>query len=177
MSLSNSTILDSDFRYIDKNGTLLKSRTELSIAQMLSFLDKTYEYQHKLTLSSGKTVLVDFKTSDGKLIEVIDSESDITKYKEIKSDNQNIMAIGHPKFAAKLKELDEIVFYDTKDAQSGSIFIEDPSFAFDYAHILPLVEKCSILHGHTSTVLVELVGDMTNNLLIDFGEAKKSSRK
>ena len=39
MSLSNSTILDSDFRYIDKNGTLLKSRTELSIAQMLSFLE------------------------------------------------------------------------------------------------------------------------------------------
>jgi 6-pyruvoyltetrahydropterin/6-carboxytetrahydropterin synthase len=83
------------------------------------------------------------------------------------------MGIGHPQFAAKLKELDEIVFYDTKDAQSGSIFIEDPSFAFDYAHILPLVEKCSILHGHTSTVLVELVGDMKNNLLIDFGEAKK----
>ena len=75
MSLSNSTILDSDFRYIDKNGTLLKSRTELSIAQMLSFLDKTYEYQHKLTLSSGKTVFIDFKTNDGKLIEVIDSES------------------------------------------------------------------------------------------------------
>ena len=97
MSLSNSTILDSDFRYIDKNGTLLKSRTELSIAQMLSFLDKTYEYQHKLTLSSGKTVFIDFKTNDGKLIEVIDSESDITKYKEIKSDNHSIMAIGDRK--------------------------------------------------------------------------------
>lgn len=173
MTLTNSTILDSDFRYIDKNGTLLKSRTELSIAQMLTFLGTSYEYQHKLTLSSGKTISVDFKTSDGKLIEVIDSESDITKYKEIKSDNHTIMAIGHPQFAAKLKELEEIVFYDTKDAQSGSIFIEDPSFAFDYAHILPLVEKCSILHGHTSTVLVELVGDMKNNLLIDFGEAKK----
>jgi 6-pyruvoyltetrahydropterin/6-carboxytetrahydropterin synthase len=173
MTLTNSAILDSDFRYIDKNGTLLKSRTELSIAQMLSFLGLSYQYEHKITLSNGKTVSVDFKTSDGKLIEVIDSDSDILKYKELKSDNQSIMAIGHPQFAAKLKELDEIVFYDTKDAQSGSIFIEDPSFAFDYAHILPLVEKCSILHGHTSTVLVELVGDMKNNLLIDFGEAKK----
>ena len=141
MTLTNSTILDSDFRYIDKNGTLLKSRTELSIAQMLTFLGTSYTYENKITLSNGKTVVVDFKTGDGKLIEVIDSDSDIAKYKEIKSDNLTIMAIGHPQFAAKLKELDEIVFYDTKDAQSGSIFIEDPSFAFDYAHILPLVEK------------------------------------
>jgi 6-pyruvoyltetrahydropterin/6-carboxytetrahydropterin synthase len=45
--------------------------------------------------------------------------------------------------------------------------------AFDYAHILPLVEKCSILHGHTSTVMVEIIGKMTNNLVIDFSEAKK----
>ena len=49
------------------------------------------------------------------------------------------MAIGHPKFAAQIKELKEIVFYE-KEPQTGSIFIEDPSFAFDYAHILHLVE-------------------------------------
>ena len=87
--------------------------------------------------------------------------------------DEKIMAIGHPKYAAQLKELEEIVFYDQKDPQTGSIFIEDASFSFDYAHILPLVEKCSILHGHTSSVMVELVGQMENNLLIDFGEAKK----
>ena len=168
-------IVDSDFRYIDKKGTLLKSRTELSVSQMLSFLGIDYEYQHKMVLQDGKTLVIDFKTSDGKLIEVIDSDADIEKYKLVKKLNENakIMGIGHPKFAAKINELDDIVCYDTKDAQSGSIFIEEPSFAFDYAHILPLVEKCSILHGHTSNVLVELVGDMTNNLLIDFGEAKK----
>lgn len=172
---ASPAILDSDFRYIDKKGTLLKSRTELSVAQMLSFLGVEYTYQHKLTLASGAAVTVDFRTSDGKLIEVIDSEQEIEKYKQVKQSNpeSKVMAVGSSKFAAKLKELDEVFFYDTKDAQSGSIFIEDPSFAFDYAHILPLVEKCSILHGHTSTVLVELVGDMKNNLLIDFGEAKR----
>ena len=82
------------------------------------------------------------------------------------------MAVGLPEFASKLNELQEIVFYD-QSPRTGSIFIEDPSFAFDYAHILPLVNKCSILHGHTSQVLVELVGQMKNNMLIDFGEAKK----
>ena len=76
------------------------------------------------------------------------------------------------KYAAQIKELKEIVFYD-KEPQTGSIFMEDPSFAFDYAHILPLVEKCSILHGHTSAVMVELVGQMKNNLLVDFGDAKR----
>jgi len=172
---SSPTILDSDFRYIDKKGTLLKSRTELSVSQMLSFLGTDYTYQHEIHLPSGKTISVDFATSDGKLIEVIDSEQEIEKYKQVKREvpGAKIIAVGATKFAAKLKELDEVFFYDTKDAQSGSIFIEDPSFAFDYAHILPLVEKCSILHGHTSTALVELVGEMKNNLLIDFGEAKK----
>lgn len=172
---TNPAILDSDFKYIDKKGTLLKSRTELSVSQMLSFLGIDYDYQHQQSLPDGSKVTVDFRTSDGKLIEVIDSDKDIGKYKQLKQTlpDAKIMAIGHPQFAAKVKEFDDIVFYDTKDAQSGSIFIEDPSFAFDYAHVLPLVEKCSILHGHTSSVLVELVGDMKNNLLMDFSDAKK----
>src|SRR3989304_3048565 len=120
---SGSAILDSDFRYTDRKGNLLRTRTELSIAQMLSFLDIKYEYDCVLTLKNGKKTVVDFKTEKG-IIEVIDDEKDIIQYK-------------------------------TKEVQTGSIFIEDPSFAFDYAHILPLVEKCSILHGHTSSVMVE----------------------
>lgn len=167
-------VLDSDFKYIDNKGNLLKSRTELAIAQMLSFLKQDYQYGHKITLNNLKTVFVDFKTQQG-LIEVIDSDDDITKYKMIKEQmpDTKIMAIGHPKYVGQLKELDEIVFYDAKDPQTGSIFLEEPSFALDFAHILPLVEKCSILHGHTSSVMVELVGQMKNNLLIDFGEAKR----
>ncbi len=169
---TSPTILDSDFRYIDKKGNLLRTRTELTIAQMLSFLDEDYQYDQKLILKNGKTVKIDFTTKKG-LIEVIDSEQDIAKYKEIKDDlDQKIMAVGHPKYSSQIKELEDIVFYD-KTPQTGSIFLEDPSFSFDYAHILPLVEKCSILHGHTSSVMVELVGQMKNNLLVDFGVAKK----
>ena len=170
---SSPAVLDSDFRYIDKKGNLMKTRTELSIAQMLSFLEQDYEYNFELKIN-GKSVKVDFKTDNG-LIEVIDGEEDIKKYKDIKelSPETKIMAIGHPKYSAQISELEEIIFYDKKSPQTGSIFIEDPAFAFDYAHILPLVEKCSILHGHTSSVMVELVGQMKNNLLIDFGEAKQ----
>lgn len=170
---TSPTILDSDFRYLDKKGNLLKTRTELSIAQMLSFLGHSYEYNYELKID-GQTINVDFKTEQG-FIEVIDNDEDIEKYKTIKEklSDQKIMAIGHPKYSAQIKELEDVVFYDQKHPQTGSIFMEDQSFTFDYAHILPLVEKCSILHGHTSSVMVELVGQMENNLLIDFGEAKK----
>jgi len=170
---SSPAILDSDFRYIDKKGNLMRTRTELTIAQMLSFLDEDYEYDHKIMLKNGSSVIVDFKTKRG-LIEVIDNEEDIKKYNKIKENapEEKIMAIGHPKYTAQIKELQDMVFYD-KTPQTGSIFLEDPSFSFDYAHILPLVEKCSILHGHTSSVMVELVGQMKDNLLVDFGIAKK----
>lgn len=169
---SSPTVLDSDFRYIDKKGNLMRTRTELTVAQMLSFLEEEYQYDHELTLKNGKKVKIDFKTNKG-FIEVIDSEDDITKYKEIKDNlDEKVMAIGHPKYSAQIKELEDIVFYD-KTPQTGSIFLEDASFSFDYAHILPLVEKCSILHGHTSSVMVELVGQMKDNLLVDFGVAKK----
>ena len=88
-------------------------------------------------------------------------------------DNRYIKAeiISTGNLVEGIKEKD-IVYYD-KTPQTGSIFLEDASFSFDYAHILPLVEKCSILHGHTSSVMVELVGQMKNNLLVDFGVAKK----
>ncbi|MCE9653105.1 MAG: 6-carboxytetrahydropterin synthase [Nitrosarchaeum sp.] len=170
---SSPAILDSDFRYIDKKGNLMRTRTELTISQMLSFLDEDYEYDYKLILKNGSSVIVDFKTKKG-LIEVIDNEKDIQKYNKIKENcpEEKIMAIGHPKYTAQIKELQDLVFYD-KTPQTGSIFLEDPSFSFDYAHILPLVEKCSILHGHTSSVMVELVGQMKDNLLVDFGIAKK----
>ena len=82
---SSPTILDSDFRYIDNKGNLLKTRTELTIAQMLTFLEQDYEYNHKVTLKNGMEVAVDFKTEKG-LIEVIDTDEDIEKYKQVKED-------------------------------------------------------------------------------------------
>ncbi len=170
---TSPAIIDSDFKYLDKKGNLLRTRTELTVAQMLTFLDEEYQYDHKITLKDGKQVTIDFKTNKG-LMEVIDSEEDIEKYKKIKEDlhGEKVMAIGNAKYVGQIKELEDLVFYD-KSPETGSIFLEDASFAFDYAHILPLVEKCSILHGHTSTVMVELVGQMKNNLLVDFGEAKR----
>jgi 6-pyruvoyltetrahydropterin/6-carboxytetrahydropterin synthase len=141
---------------------------------MLSFLGQNFEYEVMLKFKNDDIVNVDFKIDD-KYIEVIDSEDDVNKFLRIRRElpEIKIIAVGHSKYAGKVNELDSFFFFNSNYSQTGSIFIEDPSLAFDYAHILPLVEKCSILHGHTSTVMVEIIGDMKNNLIIDFGEAKR----
>jgi len=58
-----------------------------------------------------------------------------------------------------------------------TIFLDDPSFNFDYAHILPKTEKCSVMHGHTSSVLVEVIGRPIEGMVVDFGEAKRIVRE
>jgi 6-pyruvoyltetrahydropterin/6-carboxytetrahydropterin synthase len=167
-------VLDNDIKYIDINGNLFRTRAELSISKMLSFLGQNFEYDVMLKFKNDDRVNVDFKIDD-KYIEVIDCEQDVNKFLRIRTElpEIKIIAVGHSKYAGKVNELDSFFFFNSDYSQTGSIFIEDPSLAFDYAHILPLVEKCSILHGHTSTVMVEIIGDMKNNLIIDFGEAKR----
>jgi 6-pyruvoyltetrahydropterin/6-carboxytetrahydropterin synthase len=166
--------LDNDIKYIDRAGNLFRTRAELSISKMLSFLGQNFEYDVMLKFKNDDIVNVDFKIDD-KYIEVIDCENDVNKFLRIRRElpEIKIIAVGHSKYAGKVNELDSFFFFNSNYSQTGSIFIEDPSLAFDYAHILPLVEKCSILHGHTSTVMVEIIGDMKNNLIIDFGEAKR----
>ena len=180
---------DSDFKYIDrKTGALLSSRTELAVARMLSFLGVEYEYGRDVDVGGGRIERIDFKTDRG-LIEVVDGERDAEKYRlarERLGTGGRIMAVGHPRNVARIAELDGVVAYgggdgdggdgDDGGSQTGSIFMDDESFTFDYAHVLPLVEKCSLLHGHTSSVMVELVGTMRDNLLVDFGEAKRIIR-
>jgi 6-pyruvoyl tetrahydropterin synthase/QueD family protein len=58
-----------------------------------------------------------------------------------------------------------------------TIFLDDPSFSFDYAHILPRTEKCSVMHGHTSSVLVEVIGHPLDGMVVDFGVAKQIVRE
>jgi 6-pyruvoyltetrahydropterin/6-carboxytetrahydropterin synthase len=168
-------VLNSDLRYIDR-GNLLRSRSELSVAKMLAFLGQDYHYDVNVKLPNGESMKIDFKAGDTKYIEVVDSEDDAIKFKRIREElpTLDIIAVGHSKYASRINEMDSLFFFDNVNhIQTGSVFIEDPALAFDYAHILPLVEKCSVLHGHTSTVMVEIIGSMKDNLVVDFGEAKR----
>ena len=53
------------------------------------------------------------------------------------------------------------------------IEISDSSLNFDYAHFLPDSPKCSVLHGHSSRVTVEVAGYPVEDMVVEFGEAKK----
>jgi 6-pyruvoyltetrahydropterin/6-carboxytetrahydropterin synthase len=64
-----------------------------------------------------------------------------------------------------------------EEGRLQTIFLDDPSFNFDYAHILPKTQKCSVMHGHTSSVLVEIVGRPIEGMVVDFGVAKKIVRE
>ena len=172
---TEKVVVDSDLCYIDSKGNLLRTRSEFSVSKMLSFLGQDYKYDIRVKLPNGKPLKIDFQVGK-RYIEVVDSEADAAKFEQIREQlpDLDIIAVGHSKYASKINEMDSLFFYDSADhMQTGSIFIEDPSLAFDYAHVLPLVEKCSMLHGHTSTVMVEIIGSMKNNLVIDFGEARR----
>lgn len=159
---------------MDQKGNLISNRLELMISKLLTFLGQTYDYNVPINLSDGSNVSLDFKVGN-KYIEILDSLEDVQKFDRLRNEKPslNLIGLGNSKFAAKVEDLDSVSLIDSTGYQIGSIFIEDPSLSFDYAHILPLVEKCSILHGHTSTVMIEIIGKMVNNLVIDFSEAKK----
>lgn len=170
-----SQIVDADFSYTDGKGNTIKSRTGLSVARLLAFLNK--EYRCNVTVPGDPPLYADFKTEDGYIL-ILESDADMARYRAIRerSPGQKVIGMGHPRLASRIEELDDIVLYDGSP-DTGSIFLEDPSFSFDYAHILPLVEKCSILHGHTSSVMVELVGKTKDDLLVDFSDAKDIVRE
>ena len=162
-------ITDKALKYNDGRDNLLRNRTELSIAKLLQYLNIEYEYNARVSVD-GKAYNIDFKVND-KFIEVIDSKEELAKFNELR-DKIEIFGIGSAMHISKQEEFEQLFSFND-GSEYGSIFIEDPSLSFDYAHILPLVEKCSVLHGHTSSVMVEIIGSMKNNLVIDFSDAKR----
>jgi len=163
--------LDKDLKFLGQRKDMIENRTGYSISKLLDFLNIDYKYKNIINNSDLK---IDFKIGD-KFIKIIENDSDVTEFREIKEKFPLIemIAVGKSSYLGKINEMESIFLFDKQSEQIGSIFIEDPSLAFDYAHILPLVEKCSIIHGHTSTIMVEIIGEMKNNLVIDFSEAKK----
>ncbi|BAJ51532.1 6-pyruvoyl tetrahydrobiopterin synthase [Candidatus Caldarchaeum subterraneum] len=57
------------------------------------------------------------------------------------------------------------------------IEVSGPGINFDYAHFLPSSPKCGVLHGHSSTVSVTVVGKVVDEMVVEFGELKKIVKK
>jgi 6-pyruvoyltetrahydropterin/6-carboxytetrahydropterin synthase len=153
--------LDKDLKFIGQKKDLIENRTGYSISKLLDFLKIEYEYNNSFNDSD---LNIDFKIGD-KYIKIIEDDSDKNEFRIIKERFPllDLIAIGKSSYLGKINEMDSMFMFDKQSEQIGSIFIEDPSLAFDYAHILPLVEKCSIIHGHTSTIMVEIIGSIVSD--------------
>src|ERR671912_283630 len=108
-------VTDSDLRYLDHRGNLLRSRAEFSTSNILSFLGHDYEYNTRVNLDGSNYVDLDFKIGD-KYIEVIDSEPDLEKFKLVQRSlpDIKILGIGHSNYVAKQNELKSFFSFNSQ---------------------------------------------------------------
>ena len=89
-------IVENDIKYLNDKGDYLLNRTQLSLSNLLSFLDKKYEVNSQIKIPGGEVITVDFKTDDEKYIEVIDSNDDLIKFNRIKSIYPELKIVAIP---------------------------------------------------------------------------------
>jgi 6-pyruvoyltetrahydropterin/6-carboxytetrahydropterin synthase len=160
--------------YIDGQGHILSSAFDLAIANILNFAD--IEYSYKKPVLAGKRELVPtFTTKEGFI--VTEAEKDVAELR-YGFPTKKVLHVTIAKKASALVEIGVPIVSFDDDAETDkekleSIFMDDPSFAFDYSHILPWTEKCSVLHGHTSSVIIELIGQPKSGMIVDFSDVKR----
>ena len=157
-----------------RKGQLYQSSLQLAVASMLDSLHVSHRDGVRVPGSSldadfeanGVLVFVDRALGEKELKDLERSKSEcvLIERDSLRSDraDQGIRVI----------ELGSI-----GGRRSQTIFLDDPSFNFDYAHILPHTQKCSVMHGHTSSALVEIIGEPIEGMVVDFGAAKDSIRE
>ncbi len=163
--------------YLDPNGNLLSSTLELSVAKILHFAG--VEYSYKLPVPFGSEQLTPTFTIKNGYIVVDSNEDDKKLVEELRKafPKKQVLYVTKATMSSTLSEIGSPIASALVDSETSadrlqSIFVDDPSFAFDYSHILPWTKKCSVLHGHTSAVMIELIGQPEKGMIVDFGDVK-----
>jgi 6-pyruvoyltetrahydropterin/6-carboxytetrahydropterin synthase len=97
---------------------------------------------------------------------------DLLKSPQILKQLESLDKGGYATSSRSGRKPEAALYSGLEDERLQTIFLDDPSFNFDYAHILPKTEKCSVMHGHTSSALVEIVGYPVDGMVVDFNDAK-----
>ena len=161
-------------RVYRKNGKEFSTRLHQVVGELLDSLE--IEYRTGVPIYRGSNVKADFTVGE-KLIFV---DKDLTKEerRRVARAGMSCVLVSRSRFRSDL--LDDgtrVVAMGEEDGRLQTIFLDDPSFNFDYAHILPKTEKCSVMHGHTSSALVEIVGSTREGMVVDFNDAKPIIRE
>jgi 6-pyruvoyltetrahydropterin/6-carboxytetrahydropterin synthase len=161
-------------RVYRKNGKEYASNLQKALGELLDFLE--VDYRTGVPIYKGSKILADFLVGK-KLILV---ERDLPEEERRRAEAGGLSCIFVSKSAFRSDLLDDGTRVGGRDGTNGrlqTIFLDDPSFNFDYAHILPKTEKCSVMHGHTSSALVELIGSPRDGMVVDFNDAKPIIRQ
>jgi len=157
-----------------KNGKEYATHLQQVVGELLDSLE--LEYRTDVPIFKGSKIHADFMVGE-KLILVEKSLSREDRRKAGQAGKRCILVSRSTLRSDLLDDGTRIVGIGEGDGRLQTIFLDDPSFNFDYAHILPKTEKCSVMHGHTSSALVEIVGAAREGMVVDFNDAKPIIRE
>jgi 6-pyruvoyltetrahydropterin/6-carboxytetrahydropterin synthase len=163
-------------------GKAYRTGLHAAVASLLDSLGLSYEIDAPVSQGSKLTAdfLVDGRTAIfvGRALSA--AERRVARASGKSSVLIDMSAARSDSLDSGLRVADLALGGDDRDFESGrlqTIFLDDPAFNFDYAHILPKTEKCSVMHGHTSSALVEIVGSPVEGMVVDFNDAKPIIKK
>ncbi len=143
------------------------------VADLLESLN--IDYKENIKVHGAGTLAADFLVNGTWVF--VEKELDEKEQKAMASVKGNLVVIKRDSIRSDRFDHGIRVLGIGEEGGLQTIFLDDPSFNFDYAHILPKTQKCSVMHGHTSSVLVEVVGHPIEGMVVDFGEAKRIVRE
>ncbi|MDG6925717.1 MAG: 6-carboxytetrahydropterin synthase [Nitrososphaerota archaeon] len=129
------------------------------------------DFKTDATVMAGSSLRADFVVGDRLIF--IGMEPSLQEKKRLSMEGKRSLVLSE---SSERSDVFDLGVRASRDGESSgrrqTIFLDDPSFNFDYAHILPKTEKCSVMHGHTSSALVELIGAPRDGMVVDFNDAK-----
>ncbi len=143
------------------------------VANLLDSLKVSYKESVKVP--GSPSIIADFLVKGTWVF--VEKELDEAAQKSLASRGKNCVVITRESLRSDRSDHGIRIMGLGEEGGLQTIFLDDPSFNFDYAHILPKTEKCSVMHGHTSSVLVEVIGRPLEGMVVDFGVAKQIVRE
>jgi 6-pyruvoyltetrahydropterin/6-carboxytetrahydropterin synthase len=158
--------------YISK-GTTRRTSSHQLIASLLDSLGVTYK--ENVRAPGDANLVADFVVNGAWVF--VEKEPNDLELKTLTAKKAKVVMILRESLRSDRFDHGIRVVGLGEEGSLQTIFLDDPSFNFDYAHILPKTEKCSVMHGHTSSVLVEVIGRPIDGMVVDFGVAKQAVRE
>ena len=148
---------------------IARSSTHQLIADLLESLG--VRFRENVSLPRPKGLVADFQVKD--TLVFVEPDFDERQLVELERSKRKSLVIRKDSLRSDRFDHGVRVLGLGEEGGLQTIFLDDPSFNFDYAHILPKTEKCSVMHGHTTSVLVEVIGHPVDGMVVDFAVAKQ----